>query len=116
LYAKLIATPDVTKKFGLYSHEALKKTLKLAAINPSDAPVMKTLSTSLAIRFVISGRRLDDRSFVLKVARTADGKTVFEKELRNSDASTALLDAVMVFQSGKQPVYRADTILEERRR
>jgi hypothetical protein len=115
LYEKLRMASEVTKRFGLYSHEALKKSLKTASVDATDPAMMKTLGTALAVKFLVTGRRIDDRSFLVKVIRTADGAVVIERELRGSETSTALADLVMIFQSGRVPSYRTETVLEDRR-
>jgi hypothetical protein len=116
LYDRLRTTPEVTRRFGLYSHETLKKTLKTTSVDPADPAVMKTAGGTLAIRFLVTGRRIDDRTFTIRVVRTADGAAVIDKEVRNSEGSTALADVVTMFQSARIPVYRTEAVLDTRRR
>jgi hypothetical protein len=116
LYEKLRTTPEVTRRFGLYSHDALRKSIKTASVDPADPAVMKTLGTALAIRFLVTGKRIDERSFNIRILRTSDGAAVLEKEMRNSEGSTALADVVTIFQSGRVPVYRTESVLEDRKR
>lgn len=116
LYEKLRSTPEVTRRFGLYSHDALRKTMKTASVDPADPGVMKTLGTALAIRFLVTGKRFDERSFSIRILRTSDGAAVLEKEMRNSEGSTALADVATIFQSGRAPVYRTESVLEDRKR
>ncbi len=116
LYEKLRTTTEVTRRFGLYSHDALRKSIKATSVDPADPAVMKTLGTALAIRFLVTGRRIDDRSFSVRILRTSDGVAILEKEMRNSEGSTALADVVTIFQSGRVPVYRTESVLEDRKR
>jgi hypothetical protein len=119
LFDKLRSSPDVVRRFALYSYpsmDTLGKTLKLGALDAADKDIMKELSNKLGVKFVAAGTEIDERTITLKVVRTADGSVVLEKEFKTSDTSTALADAVLLFQSWKSPVYRIEAVLEQRRK
>jgi hypothetical protein len=115
LYDQLKSVPEVTRKFGLYSADALKKALKVPEVSAEDHKVLKSLESLLAVKFVVICHGPDDRAFTVRVIRTSDGAVTLEREVKNTDTSTAMSDAVQMFQSGKMPVYRLEPVLEPRR-
>ena len=119
LFDKLRSSPEVVRRFALYSYpsmDTLLKTLKLGTLDATDRGMMKELSNKLAVKFIVAGTEIDERTMTLRLIRTADGSVVLEKEFKTSDTSTALADAVLLFQSWKSPAYRSETVLEQRRK
>jgi hypothetical protein len=119
LYERLKESPDVVRRFALYSMsslDTLSRTLKLGSLDAGDRQLLKGLDAKLAVRFVVTGTEIDERTLSLKVIRTSDGSVVIDKECKSSETSTALGDAVLLFQSGKMPAYRLEPVVESRRR
>ncbi|MCD4651676.1 MAG: hypothetical protein K8S56_07830, partial [Candidatus Cloacimonetes bacterium] len=99
--------PDIYSKFKIYDPRSLKESLELRTLDSQDARLLKQLSDTMKINYIVFGRisNVIDRSFEMTVKRLSDNVIVFHGNYENSDKSTAIIDAVKLFSNNQIPQY-----------
>lgn len=117
LYERLKSKNEIRRRFVLYpfsSLDAQKATLGIQTLLPVTKATLARLNKVLGITFVVTGNvpQPSPSGFRMDVIRTSDSASVYTKYFEESETSTALDDAVRVFEVYKEPIYKTQNVLK----
>lgn len=107
LYSSMRNQTDITNKFSLISFANIvnaKKNLKLKKISFDDLNSLKSISSVLGIKFIVSLSSTAD-GLNLLIKNSNDGILVYQNDYMNSDSSTAIEDLLKFFSHGMRATY-----------